>query len=338
MASRIQPKTFLTPSIHAPARGSDGDPAGKRGEEEKRQAQPQREHEEEEKSERGVLRGGDEGEQPQHDRSHARGGDDAHEQSHRVGPGQPLPRAGLLHQRGRHPDVVEAEHRERERHEDERDPAEHPGGLERGAEEPAGERRGDAERGIRRGHSEHVDRGEKERAATLAMGLPAEEADGQRNHGVDARSQVEGEPPSEEQQQDGEEAAALQQIAEILRGARRAVVEPEPPRLRERDRASRQGRARCEGRRGRRRGIRRRARLRAKLHGGRCQALGVVAGLELDRARDRRARPAGPLQRHLDRELAPRRPKAASRRTRISAYGLRDTGALRSARRGSRPA
>ena len=84
-------------------------------------------------------------------------------------PAQPGPRAGLLHESGRHPDVVEAEHRERERDEDERRRRRGPTATgarrRRAGPESAG---GDAERRVRRRHSEDVDAREAEDAAGSA--------------------------------------------------------------------------------------------------------------------------------------------------------------------------
>ena len=130
----------------------------------------------------------------------ARSRDHADEESHAVRPGDAAcARRRVLHQGRRHPDVVVAEHRERQqRRARRRSPRGPKGFCSSDAEEPARERRGDAERRICRGHAEHVERREAEGAATSAAGLAAEEADRQGNDGVDAGRQVEREAPSEE--------------------------------------------------------------------------------------------------------------------------------------------
>ena len=271
------------------------------------QAEPEREDEEEEKPERRILLRRDEGQQTQHDRTHAGGRDDSHEQPHGIGARNPLPSAGLLHEGRRHPDVVKAEHGEGEQHEDSRHSRQDPRRLQRGAEETAREGRRDAERGVHRGHAKDVGRCEEQRAPAVPVRLPAEEAHRQRNDGIDAGRQIQGESPAEEQQQYGQEPAALQEIAEVFRAAGRRAGSLEAAGLGEGDGAAGQGsRAHGGGARGWRGRCRReggRARRRVECDGRRRQALGVAARLELDRAGNGGRRGAAPIDGHLNRKL-----------------------------------
>ena len=220
-------------------------------------------------------------------------------------PAAPRARSRAIHQERGHPDLPEAEHRQRHEHQDSGDRGQHDRVLQERTEELAGERRGDTEGGVRRGHAEHVERGEAERPRGRAARFAREEPDGQRNHGVDAGREVQRETAEKDRQEDQQQAALLEQSLELAsRGPGRRRVLLNATGFGKRDRASgersvRGGRAGAAvvaaAPAGRRPGAERDAR--------RSEALRVVAGLELDRARKRWNRGARPLHGNLDREV-----------------------------------
>ena len=264
---------------------------GEGAEEEVGESESQRKHEEEEEPERRVLARRDEGEQPDDESADAGRRDDADEEAHAERSGRAAARSRAIHQERGHPDLPVAEHRQRHEHQDSGDRGQHDRVLQERTEELAGKRRGDAEGGVRRGHAEHVERREAERARGRAARFAREEPDGQRNHGVDAGREVQREPAEKDRQEDEQEAALLEQSLELAsRGPGRRRVLLNATGFGKRDRASGE-RSVGGGRTGRSaaaRGARRARRAGAERDARRSEALRVVAGLELDRARERR--------------------------------------------------
>ena len=76
-------------------------------------------------------------------------------------------------ERRRQLQLVDAEHRQRQRHQAEREGAEHPRVLQGRGEALAGQAGGDAERGVDDGHAERVGGGEREAAAARHAGRRA---------------------------------------------------------------------------------------------------------------------------------------------------------------------
>ncbi len=275
-------------------------------EEEVGESESQRKHEEEEEAEGRVLARRDEREQPDDESADTGGRDDADEEAHAERSGRPAARSRAIHQGRGHPDLPVAEHRQRHEHQDPGDHGQHDRVLQERTEELAGKRRGDTEGGVRCGHPEHVERRETERPRSRAARFAREEADGQRNHGVDTGREVQRESAEEDRQEDQQEAALLEQSLELASrgpGRRRVLLNPTGFGKRDRTSGERSVGGGRTGRCGRGRGAPLARRAGAERDARRSEALLVVAGLELDRARKRWNRGARPLHRDLDREV-----------------------------------
>ena len=114
-------------------------------------------------------------------------------------------------QKARQAQVVEAEHRQRENHEDQRKAAEHPRVLQRRGEQRARERCGDARRSVGNRHSQHVGQRKRERTQLVQLRAFAGNDSGQdRNHGEDARREREKQPEKKKAAEDDREIAFKQ--------------------------------------------------------------------------------------------------------------------------------
>ena len=216
-------------------------PPGRGPDDEERRPHAEPQDEQRQPAEREIARGGDVAEHADQGGGDARADDQRRERAHEPDPGEPsaalaaaerdqalLPRAGELQ-------LVEPEHRQRERDEQRRRRPDDRRMLEGGLHVRPARRGEQAERGVGRGHGHHVHARERERAPRAARPARADDAREDRHHRQHARGEGEQQAEAEEQRQ-GEEPARLERGPEsILLGAVR--------------RGGRRGRGRRAGRR-----------------------------------------------------------------------------------------
>ena len=129
--------------------------------------------------------------------------------------------------------LVDAEHRQRQRNEHEREYAEHPRRLQPRREALAGEAGGDTERGVDQRHAERVARGEREPAAATGGGGAVADDDRRqdRQHRQHARRKRQQYAGDEEHADDDPEAAGAQRGVDARGvGRRRGVDRGDRPR------------------------------------------------------------------------------------------------------------
>ena len=118
-------------------------------------------------------------------------------------------------QKARQTQIVQAEHRQRENHEDERKAAQHPCVLQRRGDQRARERCGDARRSVGDRHSQHVRQRKRERTQLRQLRALAGNDSGQDwNHGKDTRREREKQPEKHEPAQH-ERNVAIEQARNV---------------------------------------------------------------------------------------------------------------------------